>query len=59
MYNVQRKRVRWETPQKRTQFSTRGHLSNFVGKRTAYKDAIKDITSDSKFITIKISKNSC
>ena len=35
-------------PQKLTQLSPRSHLKHLVGKRTAQKDAIKDITSDSQ-----------
>ena len=39
---------RKEKPQKLTQFSPRCHPRHLVGKRTAQKDAIKDITSDSQ-----------
>ena len=39
---------RKENPQKLTQLSPRSHPSHLVGKRTAQKDAIKDITSDSQ-----------
>ena len=35
-------------PQKLTQLSARSHSRHLVGKRTAQKDAIKDITSDSQ-----------
>ena len=37
-----------ENPQKLTKLSPRSHSRHLVGKRTAQKDAIKDITSDSK-----------
>ena len=39
---------RKQNPQKLTQLSPRSHLRHFVGKKTAQKDAIKDITSDSQ-----------
>ena len=39
---------RSEIPQKLTQLSHRSHPRHLVGKRTAQKDAIKDITSDSQ-----------
>ena len=39
---------RKENPQKLTQLSSRSHLSHLVGKRTAQKDTIIDITSDSQ-----------
>ena len=39
---------RWEKPQKLTQLSPRSHPRHLMGKRTAQKDAIKDITSDSQ-----------
>ena len=39
---------RQENPQKLTQLSPRSHPRHLVGKRTAQKDAIKDITSDSQ-----------
>ena len=39
---------RKETPQKLTQLSSRSHPRHLVGKRTAQKDTIKDITSDSQ-----------
>ena len=39
---------RKKTPQKRTQLSPRSHPRHLVEKRTAQKDAIIDITSDSK-----------
>ena len=35
-------------PQKLTQLSSRSHPRQLVGKRTAYKHTIKDITSDSQ-----------
>ena len=37
-----------ENPQKLTQLSSRSHLKQRVGKRTAQKDTIIDITSDSQ-----------
>ena len=39
---------RKENPQKLTQLSSRSHPRHFVGKETAQKDTIIDITSDSK-----------
>ena len=39
---------RKENPQKLTQLSPRFHPRHLVGRRTAQKDAIKDITSDSQ-----------
>ena len=39
---------RYENPQKLTQLSQRSHPRHLVGKRTAQKDVIKDITSDSQ-----------
>ena len=39
---------RKENPQKLTQLSPRSNLRHLVGKRTAQKDVIKDITSDSQ-----------
>ena len=39
---------RKENPQKLTQLSSRSHPRHLVGKRTAQKDTIKDITSDSQ-----------
>ena len=39
---------RKENPQKLTQLSSRSHPRHLVGKRTAQKDTITDITSDSK-----------
>ena len=39
---------RKETPQKLTQLSSRSHPRHLVGKRTAQKDTIVDITSDSQ-----------
>ena len=41
-------RVGRKKPQKLTQLSPRSHPRHLVGKRTAQKDAIKDITSDSQ-----------
>ena len=43
-----RNKSRKENPQNLTQLSPRSHPRHFVGKRTAQKDAIKDITSDSQ-----------
>ena len=39
---------RKENPQKLTQLSSRSHQRHLVGKRTAQKDTIIDITSDSQ-----------
>ena len=39
---------RKENPQKQTQLSSRSHPRHLVGKRTAQKDSIIDITSDSQ-----------
>ena len=39
---------RYENPQKLTQLSSRSHPRHLVGKRTAQKDTIIDITSDSQ-----------
>ena len=39
---------RKENPQKMTQLSSRSHPRHLVGKRTAQKDTIIDITSDSQ-----------
>ena len=39
---------RKENPQKLTQLSSRSHPRHHVGKRTAQKDTIIDITSDSQ-----------
>ena len=45
-------RLAWESrkenPQKLTQLSSRSHPRHLVGKRTAQKDTIIDITSDSQ-----------
>ena len=41
-------KIREETPQKLTQLSSRSHPRHLVGKRTAQKDTIIDITSDSQ-----------
>ena len=41
-------RGRKENPQKMTQLSSRSHPRHLVGKRTAQKDTIIDITSDSQ-----------
>ena len=42
-----RDKSRKENPQKLTQLSSRSHPRHLVGKRTAQKDTIIDITSDS------------
>ena len=39
---------RWENPQKLTQLSLRSHPRHLVRKRTAQKDTIIDITTDSQ-----------
>ena len=39
---------RKENPQKLTQLSSRSHPRHLVGKKTAQKDTIIDITSDSQ-----------
>ena len=47
----QKKTTSWsrkENSQKLTQLSPRSHPRHLMGKRTAQKDAIKDITSDSQ-----------
>ena len=41
-------RSRKKNPQKLTQLSLKSHPRHLVGKRTAQKDIIKDITSDSQ-----------
>ena len=43
-----RGKSRKENPQKLTQLSSRSHPRHLVGKRTAQKDTIIDITSDSQ-----------
>ena len=43
---------RKENPQKLTQLSSRSHPRHLVGKRTARKDTIIDITSDSQVNSI-------
>ena len=43
-----RRESRKENPQKLTQLSSRSHPRHLVGKRTAQKDTIIDITSDSQ-----------
>ena len=42
------RKCRKENPQKLTQYSSRSHPRHLVGKRTAQKDTIIDITSDSQ-----------
>ena len=42
------RKSRKENPQKLTQLSSRSHPRHLVGKRTAQKDTIIDITSDSQ-----------
>ena len=48
MLNTYIKRVGRKNPQKLTQLSSRSHPRYLVGKRTAQKDTIIDITSDSQ-----------
>ena len=45
---VHTSKSRKENPQKLTQLSSRSHPRHLVGKRTAQKDSIIDITSDSQ-----------
>ena len=45
---LQNKTKSFKSPQKLTQLSPRSYPRHLVGKRTAQKDAIKDITSDSQ-----------
>ena len=45
---IERKGKEKENPQKLTQLSSRSHPRHLVGKRTAQKDTIIDITSDSQ-----------
>ena len=47
-FQEQHSKSRWENPQKLIQLSPRSHPRHLVGKRTAQKDAIKDINSDSQ-----------
>ena len=46
--SIRYKKSRKENPQKLTQLSSRSHPRHLVGKRTAQKDTIIDITSDSQ-----------
>ena len=46
--NLVELKSRKENPQKLTQLSSRSHPKHLVGKRTAQKDTIRDITSDSQ-----------
>ena len=46
--NIHTFKSRKENPQKLTQLSSRSHPRHLVGKRTAQKDTIIDITSDSQ-----------
>ena len=48
LYNFDEWKSRKENPQKLTQLSSRSHPRHLVGKRTAQKDTIIDITSDSQ-----------
>ena len=48
LFSITVSRSRKENPQKLTQLSSRSHPRHLVGKRTARKDAIKEITSDSQ-----------
>ena len=54
------RKSRKENPQKLTQLSSRSHPRHLVGKRTAQKDTITDITSDSqvnsKFVLVPANK---
>ena len=45
---LQEFKSRKENPQKLTQLSSRSHPRHLVGKRTAQKDTIIDVTSDSQ-----------
>ena len=45
---LKRLKSRKENPKKLTQLSSRSHPRHLVGKRTAQKDTIIDITSDSQ-----------
>ena len=51
-FNRSLKNIVWksrtENPQKLTQLSSRSHPRHLVGKKTAQKDTIIDITSDSQ-----------
>ena len=47
-FQIMFKKRREENPQKLTQLSSRSHPRHLVGKRTAQKDTIIDITSDSQ-----------
>ena len=47
-WRVLQERSRKENPQKLTQLSSRSHPRHLMGKRTAQKDTIIDITSDSQ-----------
>ena len=48
LYACESWKSRKENPQKLTQLSSRSHPRHLVGKRTAQKDTIIDITSDSQ-----------
>ena len=48
---IQAFKSRKENPRKLTQLSSRSHPRHLVGKRTAQKDTIIDITSDSQVFT--------
>ena len=52
-------RSRKENPQKLTQLSSRSHPRHLVGKRTAQKDTIIDITSDRACLTFLEDKWIC
>ena len=48
VHQAYRIKGRKENPQKLTQLSSRSHPRHLVGKRTAQKDTIIDVTSDSQ-----------
>ena len=48
LHRSNNRKSRKENPQKLTQLSSRSHPRHLVGKRTAHKDTIIDITSDSQ-----------
>ena len=48
-----------ENPQKLTQLSPRSHPRHLVGQKTAQKDAVKDITSDSQVNSNFPNRGSC
>ena len=48
LFPLQNDKSRKENPQKLTQLSSRSHPRHLMGKRTAQKDTIIDITNDSQ-----------